>query len=80
MDGNTTNKHGLELIDLCKTCNMLIMNGRCGADQGVGKYTRVDPSGFSVIDYVLCNVEPHTYITNVQIADKFPKFDHIPLI
>ena len=61
MDGNTTNKHGLELIDLCKTCNMLIMNGRCGADQGVGKYTRVDPSGFSVIDYVLCNVEAHTY-------------------
>ena len=80
MDGITTNKHGLELIDLCKTCNMFIMNGRCGADQGVGKYTRVDPSGFSVIDYVLCNVEAHPYITNFQVADKFPESDHIPLI
>ena len=48
--------------------------------QGVAKYTRVDPSGSSVIDYVLCNVEAHLYITNFQVADKFHESDHIPLI
>ena len=80
MDGNTTNRHGLELFNFCKACNMFIMNGRCGADWGNGKYPRVDPSGSSVIDYGLCYVKAHPYITNFQNADKFPGSDHIPLI
>ena len=65
MYGNTTNKHGLELIDSFKTCNMFIMNGRCGADQGVGKYTRVNPSGSSVIYYVFA-MSRHIRISQIS--------------
>ena len=42
--------HGKKLIDLCKTQNLLIVNGRVGEDKGVGQFTSKNNS---VIDYVL---------------------------
>ena len=33
------NTNGRSLIDVCKTTDMLILNGRSGEDRGVGNFT-----------------------------------------
>ena len=47
------NKNGSNLISLCKSFNFKIVNGRFGADKGVGRYTCHTPRGDSLVDYVL---------------------------
>ena len=70
------NWHGSRLIVLCKTNNMFILNGRCGRDNGVGRYTRIDTTESSVIDYVLCMTKMHQRITEFQVGNKMPQSDH----
>ena len=41
------NKQGESLLNICKSNNLLILNGRCHKDKGIGKYTFRD---ISVID------------------------------
>ena len=52
MDRRPVNRYGAQLIDLCKTNDMFILNGRGDQDCDVDKYTRVDTTGSSVIDYM----------------------------
>ena len=52
-DASTINKHGRELLGLCKSTGLLIFNGRLGQDRGIGEYTRDDTTGWSVVDYVI---------------------------
>ena len=80
LDRRPPNRHGSRLIELCKTSNMFILNGRRDCDYGVGKYTRVDVTGSSVIDYVLCTTKMHERITEFQIGNKMPESDHNPVI
>ena len=47
-DKAVINRHGHDLINLCKDTGMLILNGRLGDDKGVGDYTREDTTGRSV--------------------------------
>ena len=42
------NKEGKALLDMCKTNNLLILNGRCGSDKNTGALTFRDRS---LIDY-----------------------------
>ena len=79
MDRRPMNRHGSRLIELCKTSNMFILNGRCGRDYGVGRYTRVNTMGSSVIDYVLCTAKVHQRITEFQVGNKMPESDHNPV-
>ena len=44
------NNNGLLLLDLCKQTGVRIMNGRVGADRGVGKFTFVGSRGSSLVD------------------------------
>ena len=46
----TVNKFGSRLIELCKSLNMYIANGRCGNDKDVGSPTS---KGISTVDYVV---------------------------
>ena len=47
------NRYGRELITLCKTNSLVLLNGRFSHDRGIGNYTRLDTTGMSVVD--LCN-------------------------
>ena len=79
MDRRPMNRHGSRLTELSKTNNMFISNGRCGRDYGVGRYTRIDTTGSSVIDYVLCTTKLHQRITEFQVGNKMPESDHNPV-
>ena len=49
---------------------MFTLNGRCDSVYGVGKYTRADATGSSVIGYVQCTTKMHEPITEFQIGNK----------
>ena len=79
-DKSTPNGHGKQLIAFCKTTNMLMLNGRCGSDAGVGMFTRSDTTGDSVVDYVLCSPDIYDCINDFAIGTKYPESDHLPLV
>ena len=57
---------------------MFILNGRFG-DIDHGFHTRIDTTGLSLVDYVLCTPNSHTLIKNFYVDDKLPESDHLPL-
>ena len=73
------NKHGVNLLEFCKTVGLLIINGRLGSDKGVGELTRVDTTGCSVVDYMICNPDLFSQITHFGIEQKVPESDHCGL-
>lgn len=52
------------LLDLCKSCNLFILNGRCGRDKGIGSLTFKD---LSTIDYSLSSFDGLKYIANFSV-------------
>ena len=53
MDTRKIYKHGGDLLDLCKSKNMVKLNGHVGLNKGIGHFTRVDTTGCSIVDYLL---------------------------
>ena len=47
------NAHGRKLLELCKSTNVRIVNGRLYGDRGIGSYTFCNTLGSSVIDYLI---------------------------
>ena len=74
------NSYGRELIDICKSLNMFIVNGRIGKDSGVGSFTRSDTTGSSVVDYLLCSTLNFNIILDFEVDTKLPESDHLPLV
>ena len=79
MDTCPANKHGKQLIDLCKATSMFMLNGRWDRDRTIGKYTWSDVTGSGVIDYVICTTEMHKLMENFEIGCKYPESDHMPI-
>ena len=52
-EDTTKNSNGTKLIGFCKATGFNIINGRCGMDKGVGKYTFSKENQNSTIDYAL---------------------------
>ena len=48
----TVNEYGKLLLEVCKATGMRLVNGRCGADNNIGKLTCVNVQGG--IGFVLC--------------------------
>ena len=78
-DEARTNKHGIQLIELCKAVGLLIINGRVGKDKGIGGFTRVDTTDRSTVDYMICNPELLSIIYDFMIGPRFPESDHCGL-
>ena len=78
LDTRYKNKFADSLRDLCVTSNMFILNGRFGEDDH-GFHTRIDTTGLSLVDYVLCTPNSHALIQNFYVDDKLPESDHLPL-
>ena len=58
------NNYGRRLIDLCKSLDVHIVNGRIGLDSYIGKATC---KGVSLVDYVICNPEVFPCISHFEI-------------
>ena len=58
---NLINNDGNFLLDLCKSCNLFILNGRCGRGKSIGSLTFKE---ISTIDYSLSSFDGLKYVAN----------------
>ena len=70
------NEYGQKLLSLCRSMGLLICNGRLGKDKTKGRYTRLETTGKSVVDYVLCTPDVFVEMSNFDIKPKLPESDH----
>ena len=71
-----TNEYGNRLVQLCMTCDLIILNGRAGSDRGKGELTFCNHRGESAIDYVLCDKCAMYKIKNFDVHDVNCLSDH----
>ena len=65
----TTNVSGRNLIELCKTHDLCIVNGRFGHDRGIGDYTCYTHNGASAIDYAIVSPGLLTKTNDFSVHD-----------
>ena len=75
------NNNGRRLVDLCKTCDMLIINGRVGSDNNIGNYTCTTYNGKSTVDYAVADAKTITKIYSFDILGFDPSLSdvHMPI-
>ncbi|CAB4018460.1 Hypothetical predicted protein [Paramuricea clavata] len=76
---NSTNQHGKSLIEICKNCNMRILNGRTLGDS-FGKPTSHHKNGTSVVDYIICDQELTQTIENFIVKPPTYLSDHSQIV
>lgn len=59
---------GKELIELCTTCDLLLLNGRTIGDM-FGRYTSFQPNGNSVIDYCIVSDRLFTDVFYFSVSE-----------
>ena len=75
------NNNGRRLVDLCKICDMLIINGRVGSDNNIGNYTCTTYNGKSTVDYAVADAKTITKIYSFDILGFDPSLSdvHMPI-
>ena len=73
------NSQGRRIIDLCKMCNLKILNGRLGADANIGKYTCHVYNGSSTVDYFMSSPALFDIVYDLQVKDINEFSDHCPV-
>ena len=63
----TSNRFGDYLLDICKSTNLRIVNGRLNGDQG--KWTCITHNGQSVVDYVITSCDTFSTLVDFQVHD-----------
>ena len=76
-----TNVNGNCLLELCKSFDLRILNGRLGDDKNIGNFTCHKTNGKSVVDYIIVSdcVLPFVINFKVDIFDKCLSDVHTPL-
>ncbi len=69
------NERGRELIDLCKTTNHIILNGRFLGDS-MGYFTFMNDNGCSVVDYALADTELFKRVMYIKVSPLIHISDH----
>ncbi|MEW8545054.1 MAG: reverse transcriptase family protein [Candidatus Thiodiazotropha sp.] len=72
--------NGKRLLELCKTTELLIANGRIGQDADLGEYTFIGSNGRSVVDYLLLSRDDFEYIVNFCVSEPTEFSDHSALV
>lgn len=72
-------QHGRKLLELCKSTNFIIANGRLCDDLSVGEYTFCSTQGMSTVDYVLLESTDLYSLSNFQVLPLNEFSDHAPL-
>lgn len=75
-DKGHTNSNGMAFVDFCKQSGLLILNGRCGDDASVGKYTFVGSRDSSMVDYVFASESLFNFISSFTVHDPNSLTDH----
>ena len=78
-DKSAVNKHGIQLLELCKSAGILILNGRIGHDKGIGEFTRDDTTGKSVVDYAIATPKLFKLVRDLRVHRKFLESDDRPI-
>ena len=63
-DLSCVNNYGRQLLELCRSCNIYIANGRLGLDRLLGSKTC---KGTSVVDYVILSPSLFPYISEFEV-------------
>ena len=71
-----SNAQGIQLLDLCKSTSVNIVNGRLDEGQSFTYFSRL---GSSVIDYMLMKPESFCYINKFEVKSFNEFSDHAPL-
>jgi exonuclease III len=79
-DDNKVNQYGKELLELCKSSNLRIMNGYFNNDSSTGSFTCYTANGRSLIDYLICDICSHDKLTDFGIEPLSSNSDHRPLV
>ena len=69
------NEYGRELLAICKSNNMFIVNGRIG-DSPDGNFTCHTSNGQSVVDYFIVDSELLSNVTEFSVGQDNPLSDH----
>lgn len=76
---NTVNPRGKDLLDMCKSFDLNIVNGRKTGDP-FGNYTCLKWNGSSVVDYLISSPQIYNSISMFNVGDFLPWLsDHCPL-
>ena len=70
---------GKRLLELCKTTNFLIANGRLGSDKDIGNFTYTSEKGCSVVDYLLLPLTDFDIVSSFEVCDVTEFSDHAGL-
>ena len=73
------NEHGKSLLEICKTCDLRIVNGRTSGDS-FGRITCRSPKGISTVDYFIVSHEMLNLIGNFLVKEPTIFSDHSQLI
>ena len=75
----SVNNSGLKLMQLCKSSNLRIVNGRVGDDAAVGQFTYMSTAGCSLIDYAIFPCNLFSIISNFIVHDFHISSSHLPI-
>ena len=73
-------KHGRQLLDLCKSTGFVIANGRLGTDKDIGQWTYAGNNGCSVLDYCIIKPNDFKHIVDFGILPFTDFSDHVPIL
>ena len=73
------NEHGKYLIEICKSLDLRILNGRCKGDS-LGKITFHGNQGISTVDYIITGHEIMNIFQNFVVCHPSPFSDHCQLV
>ena len=79
-DDLKSNRYGKELIELCKSSNMRIMNGFFQNSKATGSFTCYTPCGKSLIDYLICDKPFYEGLHSFDLEPLGTNSDHRPLV
>ena len=71
LDKGPNNNYGYRLLDMCRSANLYIANGRCGEDLYIGKCTCKNAS---LVDYVLMSPIVFSQVSSFVVNDFDPLF------
>ena len=74
------NNYGKELLSICQSARLRMLNGRIGNDHKLGQFTCFTSQGSSVVDYTIVSEELLEKIDNFTVGALGSISDHCPLI
>ena len=76
---NELNNHGKHLLELCRSADLRILNGRVSGDS-LGRATFHDRNRTSVVDYSICDQEIFRHVANFIVKEPSCLSEHSPIV